>query len=447
MGPSPGNERNRAIEHASQDETGLAIRGADIERYTRRVADEELKLCLAAAGAVLIEGPRACGKTATAHQMAASEVFLDVDDVAQDMISVNPRLVLEGATPRLIDEWQTAPVIWNHVRRVVDERPGKGHFILTGSAVPPDDRTRHTGAGRIVRLRLRPMSLLELGRSTGVVSLKDVLRGEPVKSSRVDLSVQDLAKLVCVGGWPGHLHSSPEEALRVNRSYVDDVCRADLQRVDGVRRDPTRIRRFLQSLARNTATLASLATIAHDVSGPDPGSMTGHTARAYLTSLERLMVVEDQPPWAPHLRSRSRLRVSPKRHFVDPSIAVAALDAGPKSLLRDFAWFGLLFESMVIRDLRVYAQAMGARVYHYRDNTGLEVDAIVDAGPGRWAAFEIKLGLSRIDDAARSLLKFAGRVDTSRCGEPAALGVIVERGYGYLRPDGVSVIPLGALGP
>ena len=446
MGSEARNGRDGTSEHGSRYEMEFSDR-VEIERYTHRVADEELKQCLAAAGAVLIEGPRACGKTATAHQIAASEVFLDVDQAAQDMIAVNPRLVLEGATPRLIDEWQTAPVIWNHVRRVVDERPGKGHFILTGSAVPPDDRTRHTGAGRIVRLRLRPMSLFELGRSTGWVSVKDVLEGEPAECPRVDLSVHDLAELVCVGGWPGHLHSSPEEAIRVNRSYIADICRADLQRVDGVRRDPSRVRRFLQSLARNVATLASLATIARDVSGPDPGLMTGHTARAYLTSLERLMVVEDQPPWAPHLRSRSRLLVSPKRHFVDPSIAVAALDGGPASMLSDFAWFGLLFESMVIRDLRVYAQAMGARVYHYRDNTGLEVDAIVDAGPGRWAAFEIKLGLSRIDDAARSLLKFKDRVDTSRCGEPAALCVLVERGYGYVRPDGVSVIPLGALGP
>ena len=446
MGPNPDNSSDRSGEHASRDEIELSDR-FEIERYTRRVADQELKKCLAAAGAVLIEGPRACGKTATAHQMAASEVFLDVDEAAQDMIAVNPRLVLEGATPRLIDEWQTEPVIWNHVRRVVDERAGKGHFILTGSAVPPDDSTRHTGAGRIVRLRLRPMSLFELGRSTGHVSLKRTLEEAPVQTSETELTEHDLAELVCIGGWPGHLGSSPEEAMRVNRSYVNDICRADLQRVDGVRRDPVRVHRFLQSLARNAATLASLATIAGDVSGPDPGSMTGHTARAYLASLERLMVVEDQPPWAPHLRSRSRLQVSPKRHFVDPSIAMAALDAGPDSLLCNFAWFGLLFESMVIRDLRVYAQAMGAGVYHYRDNTGLEVDAIVDAGPGRWAAFEIKLGLRRIDDAAGSLLKFKERVDTSHCGEPAALGVIVQRGYGYVRPDGVSVIPLGALGP
>lgn len=446
MAPHPGNVRGEPITHASRDEAGLPV-GVEAERYAPRVADEELKQCLAAAGAVLIEGPRACGKTATAHQMAASEVFLDVDQTAQDMIAVNPRLVLEGGAPRLIDEWQTAPVIWNHVRRVVDERPGKGHFILTGSAVPRDESTRHTGAGRIVRLRLRPMSLFELRHSTGQVSLKDVLDEDPVTSPRIDLPVRKLAELICVGGWPGHLSSSPEDAIRVNRSYVNDICRADLQRVDGVRRDPARVLRFLQSLARNVATPASLATIARDVVGPDPASMTGHTARAYLTSLERLMIVEDQPPWAPHLRSRSRLRVSPKRQFVDPSIAVAALDAGPDSLLHDFAWLGLLFESLVIRDLRVYAQAMGARVYHYRDNTGLEVDAIVEAGPGRWAAFEIKLGIGRIDEAVRSLLKFADRVDTSRCGEPAVLGVIVERGYGYVRPDGVSVIPLGALGP
>ena len=446
MGSNPDDGRDSTDRHASRDESSLSATG-EIERYVPRVADQELKQCLAAAGAVLIEGPRTCGKTATAHRVAASEVFLDVDRGAQDMIAVNPDLVLEGAVPRLLDEWQTAPVIWNHVRRAVDARPGKGHFILTGSAVPPDDITRHTGAGRIIRMRLRPMSLFELGSSTGTVSLRRVLAGTPVRNPSVDLTVDKLAELICVGGWPGHLHSSPEAAMRMNRGYVDDICRAELQRVDGVRRDPGSVHRFLQSLGRNIATYASLATIARDVSGPDHTSMTGHTARSYLTGLERLMVVEDQPPWAPHLRSRSRLHVSPKRHFVDPSIATAALGAAPEHLLRDFPWFGFLFESMVIRDLRVHAQAMGARVYHYRDNTGLEVDAIVDAGPGRWAAFEIKLGLSRIDDAARSLLKFANRVDTKRCGRPAALAVIVDRGFGYVRPDGVSVIPLGALGP
>ena len=438
MESGPTKRRDGAVERTSRYE---------IEHYVRRVADQELRRCLAAAGAVLIEGPRACGKTETARRMAASEVFPDVDRGARDMIAVDPDLVLEGRAPRLLDEWQTAPVIWNHVRRAVDARPGKGHFILTGSAVPPDDITRHTGAGRIVRVRLRPMSLFEQGYGTGQVSLAKVLERGPVQSPSTDLSVRELAERICVGGWPGHLQSTAGEAMLVNRNYVDEICRADLQRVDGVRRDPGRVHRFVQSLARNVATSASLATIARDVAGRDQPSMTGHTARSYLTGLERLMVVENQPPWAPHLRSRSRLQLSPKRHFADPSIAAAALGAGPEHLLRDFSWFGLLFESMVVRDLRVHAQAMGARVRHYRDDTGLEVDAIVDAGPGRWAAFEIKLGLSRIDDAARSLRKFADRVDTSRWGEPAALGVIVERGYGYARPDGVSVIPLGALGP
>ncbi len=416
--------------------------------YRARVADRELSRCLAAAGAVLIEGPRACGKTATARRLAASEVMLDVDATARDMMAVEPGLILEGESPRLIDEWQAAPIIWNHVRRAVDARAGKGHFILTGSAAPADDITRHTGAGRIVRRRLRPMSLFELGSSSGSVSLENLLDGAPAHSAASDIPVRELAEWICVGGWPGHIGIHPEDAVRANRSYVEDICRADLRNVDGVRRDPDRIRRFLQSLARNVSTCASLASIARDVAGPDRASMTDHTARSYLTALERLMVAEEQPPWAVHLRSRSRLQQTPKRHFADPSIAAAALAAEPGHLLDDFELFGLLFESMAIRDLRVYAQAMDARVAHYRDNTGLEVDAIIDAGPGRWAAFEIKLGQGRIDEAARTLLKFAERVDTSRCGAPASLGVIVGRGgYGYRRPDGVNVIPLGTLGP
>ncbi|WP_420633006.1 ATP-binding protein [Candidatus Palauibacter sp.] len=417
-----------------------------INTYLPRIADRELKERLSWSGAVLIEGPRACGKTELAQQVAASTVFLDTNKRAQDMIAVDPRLVLEGKTPRLIDEWQVEPVIWNHVRRVVDERVGKGHFILTGSAIPPDDVTRHPGTGRISRLRLRPMSLFELGYSTGMVSLRDMLNRSAIRSPEVALSAARLAGLVCVGGWPEHHGSTEHKAMSACRDYLENICRSDVRRVDGVRRDPDRVRRFLQSLARNVATCATISTIKRDVAGPDQAMKKG-TARDYLTALERLMVVEDQPPWSPRLRSRSRLRRAPKRHFVDPSLAVAALRAGPQHLLRDFEWFGFLFESMVVRDLRVYAQAMDADVLHYRDNTGLEVDAIVDAGPDRWAAFEIKLGTGRIDDAARSLLKFADRVDTERCGEPAALGVIVGTGYGYTRKDGVAVIPIGALGP
>ena len=420
--------------------------------YWPRVADRELRQRLARSGAVLIEGPRASGKTATARQVAASRVMLDADSSARRAAAVDPGFLLQGATPRLIDEWQVVPEIWNHVRHDVDERPGRGHFILTGSSVPPDDLTRHTGAGRISRLRLRPMSLLELRRSSGEVSLARLLAGGSVAGATAELSVEELAELVCVGGWPGHPGSSAEDpplsaqdAMAENRDYLGEICRTDIRRVDGLERDPARVGRFLQSLGRNVSTSASMATLARDAGGPD-GSLTNHTARSYMTALERLMVVEDQPPWAPHLRSRSRLRTAPKRHFVDPSLAVAALSSGPEHLLHDFEWFGFLFESMVVRDLRVYAQASGAAVYHYRDNTGLEVDAVVEAGPGRWAAFEIKLGAGRVDDGARTLLKFADRVDTERCGEPAALGVIVGSGYGYRRPDGIQVIPVGGLG-
>ena len=415
--------------------------------YRPRIADRELTERLAAAGAVVTEGPRVCGKTTTARQAAASEVLMDADPAVPQTMAVDPRLLLEGPMPRLIDEWQAEPDIWNYVRRAVDDRPGLGHFILTGSAVPPDDITRHTGAGRMSRLRLRPMSLFELGRATGEGSLKRILKGEPVPSLVHDLPLPDLAKLVCVGGWPGHFRRKSEEAaLLANRDYLVEVCRVDIRRVDGIVRDPERVGRFLRTLARNTATCASVATMTRDAGGTDH-TLSEETARSYLAALERLMVVEHQPPWAPHLRSRSRLRHAPKRHFTDPSLATAALTAGPENLMKDIPWFGLLFESMVVRDLRVYAQAMGGRVYHYRDNTGLEVDAIIDAGPGRWAAFEVKLGQRRIDEAAAALLRFANRVDTARSGRPAALAVIIGGGYGYQRPDGVGVIPVGALGP
>jgi len=415
-------------------------------RYRPRIADQDLTERLSYAGAVVIEGARAAGKTWTARQFARSEALLDVDDQARRLARLEPSELLAGETPRLIDEWQLEPHLWNHVRRAVDDRQARGQFILTGSAVPRDDVTRHSGAGRFSRLRLRPMSLFELGHSTGSISLQSVLRGEDVHGCEARLAARDLAELVCVGGWPGHLDSSTAEAIRGNRDYLAEVSRVDVGRVNGVRHDPGRVQRLIQSLARNVATCTSLATIATDVGGPEPPP-TGRTARNYITALERLMLVEDQPPWAPHLRSRSRLQTSPKRHFVDPSLATAALRANPEHLIRDVAWFGLLFESMVVRDLRVYAQAMDARVHHYRDNTGLEVDAIVDAGLYRWGAFEVKLGTHRIDEAAKSLLRFADRVDTDRFGEPSALAVIVHDGYGYTRPDGVAVIPIRALGP
>lgn len=414
--------------------------------YRLRVVDDELAARLQATGALVIEGPRACGKTATARRAAASEVLLDVDATARQAIALDPRLVLGGPTPRLIDEWQLEPAIWNHVRRAVDDRARPGQFILTGSAVPADDITRHTGAGRIARLRMRPMTLFETGHTNGAISLARLLGGDVARSPDPGLSVADLAERIAVGGWPGLLGLAVNQSLRATRDYLDEVRRLDISRVDGIRRDPDRVERLLRSLARNVATYAATTTLAADTGGAGD-ALKDDTVREYLDALERLMVVEDQPAWAPHLRSRSSLRSGAKRHFVDPSLAVAALRATPARLLSDLGLLGFLFESLVVRDLRVYAQPLEGQVLQYRDNTGLEVDAIVETADGRWAAFEVKLGPGQIDEGAATLLKFAARVDTDRDGEPAVLGVIVGFGYGYVRDDGVSVIPIGALSP
>ena len=345
--------------------------------------------------------------------------------------------------PRLIDEWQLAPEIWNHVRRAVDERVDPGQFILAGSAQPTDDETRHTGAGRISRLRMRPMSLYEVGASNGDVSLSALLSGESASASDPGLVLEDLSALVCRGGWPAFQRLEIPQALRRVRSYLGEIPR-DTERLAGNR--PERVTRLLESLARNVATLAAASTLAADASRPeDP--VSNETVAGYLSSLSRLFIVEDQPAWQPHLRSRYRLRRTAKRHFVDPSLAVAALRADPSRLIRDLNFLGFLFESLVIRDLRVYSQPLDGEVQHYRDSGGLEVDAVVDLG-GSWGAFEIKLGgTEAIDAAASALRKFADRVDTSRIGPPTVLAVIVGGGYGYVREDGVQVIPIGCLGP
>lgn len=414
--------------------------------YLPRIVDSELRAHLAALGGVVIEGPKACGKTATASELAASEIRLDVDESVRRTVELDPKLALDGATPRLIDEWQLEPAIWNHVRRAIDDRGEPGQFILTGSAVPADDVTRHTGAGRISRLRMRPMSLFESGHSAGAISLARLLAGEPARSSDTGFGIPDIATRVAIGGWPGIQGRGQDPALRTVRAYLDEVRRLDVDRVDGGARDPERVGRMLRSLARNVATHASLSTIARDT-GDDGEPIRRETVADYLEALTRLMVVEDQPAWRPHLRSKAALRSGPKRHFVDPSLAVAALRATPDDLLIDPELLGFLFESLVVRDLRVYAQAADADVLQYRDSNGLEVDAIVRQPGGFWAAFEVKLGERQIDEAAKTLLRFHERVDTSRTGEPAALGVIVGSGYGYRRPDGVSVIPIAALGP
>lgn len=418
-----------------------------MDHYHPRTVDREMRDLLRATGCVVIEGVRGCGKTTTAREFASSEVLLDVDDDARYLAAADPAEVLKGAPPRLIDEWQLEPRVWNHVRRAVDDRRTVGQFILTGSALPTNDATRHTGMRRIVRLRMRPMSLHESGRSSGEVSLSGLLAGDAPSAGDRAIAASEIAELICRGGWPESVDWPLRRALRANRSQIDDVARADIRSVDGVRRDPQRVGLLLRSLARNIGTAVATSKLVADLGARDNGTMKPHTAADYLDALERIMIVENQPAWATHLRSRAILRKRPVRHFVDPCLAAAALGADPERLLRDFRFLGLLFESMVVRDLRVYAQAADADVYHYREDGRLEVDAVVQAREGRWAAFEVKLGPKLVDDAARNLLRLAERVDQDLVGPPRALGVIVASGYGYVRPDGVGVIPIGALGP
>jgi uncharacterized protein len=317
----------------------------------------------------------------------ADSILLD----ALAALAIDPSLLLEGSVPRLIDEWQIGPSLWNHVRRTVDERGKTGQFILTGSAVPPTDVTRHTGSGRLSRLRMRPMTSYESGRSMGSVSLASLLDGDGARAVDTGQTVPTLLNWLCIGGWPALLDRSPTQAQRVLGGYLADIAEVDMTRVDDTSRDPGKVARLLRSLARNTSTYASVATLAADAGGPD-GPLDERTGRSYLAALDRLMVTEDQPAWGPTLRSRSRLRSAVKRQLVDPSLTAAALGVGPAQLLNDLRTAGFLFESMAIRDLRVYGEAVGMELLQYRDNTGLEVDAVLVGQDNRWAAVEVKLG-------------------------------------------------------
>lgn len=417
--------------------------------YRPRVADQALQNRLSSGGAVLIEGPKACGKTLTARRAAKSEVLLDLDADARAAIEAGvPEIVLQGAVPRLIDEWQVVPALWNHIRRTIDARQSDGQFILTGSAAPADDITRHTGAGRISRLRMRPMSLFETGHSTGAVSLAALFKAESIQASATALTVAGLAERIAVGGWPANQARELTPALRAMRDYVEHLCRTDVNRVGEITRsrNPNGVRRVLRSLARNVATAATMKKITADATPPGV-TMKEQTTATYLDALEQLFIVENQLPWTPDLRSRARIREAEKRHFVDPSLAVAALKATPAELLTQPRFLGFLFESLVVRDLRVYAERLDAEIFHYRDSNGLEVDAIVDAGEAGWGAIEVKLGQASVDDAAKTLQRFAATIDHSLCGAPRFLAVVVATGAAYQRPDGVLVIPIGALGP
>lgn len=414
--------------------------------YSPRIMDTQLKEALGVLGAVVIEGPRACGKTSTALQFSNSSVLFDTDENAKELANQSPQSLLEGETPRLFDEWQLAPVIWNHVRRAVDERQRKGQFILTGSAMVPPDKNRHPGTGRFIRLKMRPMSLFESGLSEGSVSLAELLQGHPLTAAMGTLSLTDLIDVLCRGGWPGFADYPVKQSLAANRAYLDDVLDHDFSSIRQTR-NHDRVGKVVKSLARHVSTEVSLRRITSDVIGDGGEPIKPDTISDYLDALRQMMIIENVGPWVGHLRSRAVLRKSEKRYFVDPSLAVAALGATPQKLLADLKTVGFLFENLVVRDLLVYAGALDATLSHYRDSDSREVDVIVSAPGGQHLAIEIKMGNVSVDQAAKNLLRFRDNLADPEERNSMHLVVITSGTASYQRQDGVNVVSIAHLGP
>jgi len=419
----------------------------DKDQYLSRICDSELQNALAAMGAVLIEGAKWCGKTSTAANVAKSTLFMQDPDHAssyQQMADTKPSLLLRGENPRLIDEWQMSPVLWDAVRYEVDCRGQTGQFILTGSAVPADNLTAHTGTGRFARILMRPMSLYESKESNGTVSLADLFDGKTDIDGVSDLSIEQIAFVLCRGGFPATIGKPEKTALRMSVDYVEAIINQDISRVDGVEKNPNRVRLLLRSLARNIATTASMQTVLKDVESTEI-SISDKTFLAYYNALRRIFVVETMPAWSPSLRSKTAIRTSPKHHFVDPSIATAVMRINPAGVLQDFEYFGFLFEALCARDIRVYAQNNDGDVFHYRDKNDLEADMIVQLRDGRWGAIEVKLGNGQIEYAAENLLKLKEKIDTDKMREPSFLMVLTGGQFAYRRKDGVLIVPIGCL--
>lgn len=415
-------------------------------KYISRISDILLESLLESTGAVLIEGAKWCGKTESSLQKAKSVVYMQDPDEGPGylaMADTKPSLLLEGNPPLLLDEWQMAPVIWDAVRFAVDKRGLMGQFILTGSATPTDDGVAHSGTGRIARMLMRPMSLFESGESNGKVSLKDLFNGETEIGAKSILTIDQIANAICRGGWPAAVVSG-KESTRTAMNYVDAIINMDIQRVDGIEKDPERVRVLLQSLARNVSTLATAKMIMGDMQVNET-SITNKTLTSYLNALRRLFVIEDVPAWQPSLRSKTAIRTSHKRQFVDPSIATAAMRTNAQGILRDFETFGFLFESLCTRDLRVYAQANDGGIFHYRDKSELESDLVIKLHDGRWAAVEVKLGMKQIDEAASNLIRLSDNVNKEKMNQPSFLMVVTGGLVAYKRHDGVLVVPIGCL--
>ena len=419
--------------------------------YRARVADRLLQRKLEGKGAVLIEGPKWCGKTTTAEQIAASVLYMDDPQSKEQniaMAELNPKRLLSGAVPRLIDEWQLAPKLWDAIRFEVDHRGALGQFVLTGSAVPPDTKEiTHSGTGRFTWLTMRPMTLFESGESSGDISLKDLFSGQTSIDGAASLSLERLAFLICRGGWPQSIGMRDEIALDQPIDYYDAVVHSDINRVDNVQKNPERVKRLMRSYARNQGTQAPNTTIAQDIAANDEGTINEDTVALYINALKRIFVIEDMPAWNPNLRSKTAIRSSDTRYYVDPSIAAAALGIGPNDLLDDLNTFGLLFETLCVRDLRVFTDMLNGEVYHFRDKNGLECDAVIHLRNGSYGLVEIKLGGERlIREGAENLLTLASKIDPDRMKPPAFLMILTGIGdYAYRRPDGVYVVPIGCL--
>lgn len=416
--------------------------------YLPRIIDHLLDEGLSAFGAVLLEGPKWCGKTTTARHHAKSILYMQSPDNQESYLQLagmRPSLLLEGDKPRLIDEWQMAPSLWDAIRHDVDIQGKEGLYILTGSTSVDESQIRHSGAGRISRLSMYTMSLMESGDSNAQISLTELFNHPSDIGAKGDLNIEDYAQLIIRGGWPSTIGKDDTIARRQIAGYCDTLIKSDVQTVDGVKRDENRARAVLRAYARHSATQASKETLLADINS---NSMSFHanTLDSYLNALHRLFVIADLPAWSPKLRSKTVIRLSHTRHFIDPAIAAYFLNAGAKDLIFDMNTFGLLFESLAIRDLRIYCQALCGSLFHYRDKNGLEADAIIHLQDGRWAAIEVKLGSKYIDEAASNLLKLKETVDTEKIHEPSFLMVLTATNFAYRREDGVYVVPLGCLG-
>lgn len=419
--------------------------------YKVRIVDTILKKRLLGKGAVLIEGPKWCGKTTTAEQIAGSILYMaDPEHVKENMImaDINPKRLLEGNTPRLIDEWQISPNLWDAVRFEVDHRKEMGQFILTGSAVPASfDQIHHTGTGRFSWILMRPMSLFESQESSGEVSLKELFLSPTQIEGTNHIDLNQLAFLICRGGWPGAIDFEGEISLEQAIDYYDAVVKSDISRADGVSRNQERVKRLMRSYARYQGAQVSLKMISDDIQANESGQFDTDTVYSYISALEKIFVIEEMEAWNPNLRSKTAIRTSNTRYYVDPSIAAAALGSGPEDLVHDLNTLGLFFETLCVRDLRIYADVLNGKVFHFRDKTGLECDAVVHLRNGSYGLIEIKLGGDRlIEEGATNLKTLKDKIDTTKMKEPSFLMVLTGVGnYAYRRKDGVYVVPIGCL--